>query len=156
MTTDRGHVCLWGIFVNQLTDYTVPIAIAAVAQLIFGVFFYGVLVLKPFQRSMCVEKGVKTYDAIKVRYGNIVCTIMAIINDAFRAIAILVTLRVTGVEGTLYMYLQAALVVSAVELSRLQGAMWQQHPLALVLIDGVSHILYALVAAAALFYAQQW
>eukprot|EP00672_Neobodo_designis_P014445 CAMPEP_0174883052 /NCGR_PEP_ID=MMETSP1114-20130205/85073_1 /TAXON_ID=312471 /ORGANISM="Neobodo designis, Strain CCAP 1951/1" /LENGTH=208 /DNA_ID=CAMNT_0016118453 /DNA_START=47 /DNA_END=673 /DNA_ORIENTATION=+ len=107
-----SHACIWGLLLSE-KDIT-PILAGTVAFYVASFVCYAVIFAGAWTRAICVDKGVKTFEGIKQRYGMGLCSLATVLSAAGKSAAILAVINVIGKQAdSLCMYMQAACVVLA-------------------------------------------
>eukprot|EP00672_Neobodo_designis_P003089 CAMPEP_0174860602 /NCGR_PEP_ID=MMETSP1114-20130205/49591_1 /TAXON_ID=312471 /ORGANISM="Neobodo designis, Strain CCAP 1951/1" /LENGTH=147 /DNA_ID=CAMNT_0016095585 /DNA_START=53 /DNA_END=494 /DNA_ORIENTATION=+ len=125
-----------------------PILAGAVACYAVNFIMYSIVFSKAFVRAICVDKGVKTFEGIKMRYGMGLCSLTSAASAGIKAGGTLAIVNLLGKQGdSLCMYLQAAGVVLLILLASFHNQFWAQRPFPLLFINGVAEG-FGLLAAA--------
>jgi hypothetical protein len=152
MGGDGSHACIWGLLFNEKD--IMPILAGTVAFYVSCFVVYGFIFAGAFARALCVDKGVKTTDAFKHRFGMGLCSLGTVLAGAGKSAAILAFVNVLGPKAdSLCMYMQAACMVLAIVMTVSHNMFWEQRPFALIFITVVTEIVGLALASYAMWAA---
>jgi hypothetical protein len=144
---------LFGATAMQLA---VPLALATFVQFALGVLSYAVVVNAPYQRAVCVDKGVKAISAVRQRFHFALCSLWSLVVGVLRAAAVIAVTHQVGLAGgarTLASLASSGVAVWLVTIApTVEEALYGQRPLAYIVINSVVNLADCLGAAAAVYF----
>ena len=158
MSADAAHACICTLlFGATASKLALPIALAVVAQWLFGFLWFGLIMKNPYMRSMAVDKGVKAAAFIRQLYPMPVMVVSTLAAGLARAAGIVAVMNHATSQNakasSLCMYSQAATAVwLLMAVPSIECSLWAQRPTTLMVVTNGFNLGCALLAAVVLYF----